>query len=248
MKSNMDQLAASYSPSRLLRNGSFKFSQKSQGVGFFPEPDRAPAFELNEDALPSDLARARRHLSRAAILLATHASWIGPKLLTSKADLSRVGLYLALENGPVGMSPNVPVYGMDNFAQEFRSNFPPKQYLRHIVSISAVPLAQALGTVGPLTIFNHFQLGVIQAAAQACFDLQYGVVDQAILASVFTREDALTNARCDSFVSPERATEFSGAILIDKTQSIEIKRSEKCYAYGIASPLANFFLQEGNDA
>lgn len=207
----------------------FQFSQSDEELVALPDP------------------RAYRSLSRAGILLAAAAlpaQGVLQPWLTR--DPFSVGLYLALENGPVGAEAARQMIhtSPDDLAQTYRRLRTAKEYLRQLPNLPGAQLAIFLSALGPLTVFSHSRFGSHHALEAAVFDLEQGIVEAALVGTAHTLEEPLLAQR-ESREATVLAEGAAALVLVrgSETISLPTARDEGPF-FGIAGPLIQYL--EGN--
>ena len=136
-----------------------------------------------EAALPDP--RVFRSMSRAAVLLSVVG--LRAKALMEaqlKEDAFAVGIYCAVENGPVDFesAKNIFTAGVtqENFAELYKKYRNPKMYLKQLPNLAAAQMGIFIGALGPMHVYNHSRFGSLSALEQAEADLAAGRVKLAL--------------------------------------------------------------------
>lgn len=205
------------------------------------------AFHIKASAdLPMEVARAQRFSSRSAQLLLLQSEWMAATI-ASRPGISpfRIGLYLALENGPVLPEGSKHIDFSDCFAEKFRQMVPPKQFLKYLVPVAPTALAARVGVRGPVVIYNSRAHGCRHALARARLDLASGAVELAFVATCLAKDEPVPAAAlqaagssvsaCMSEIS--LAVAFSGhlASLEGLPHALNLHTHKK--HFGIADPM-----------
>lgn len=162
--------------------------------------------------------RVYRSLSRFGILLSFVCLKARDKLnVFLRKDPFSVGIYCAVENGPVDYASvkqmvNVP---KEAFAETYKKLFNPKMYLRQLPNLAASQAGIFLGVFGPMSVYTNSRYGSIHAFEQAEMDLLDNRINAALVCSAFSFEDPLIMERIRRSVLKERILcEGAGAILL----------------------------------
>ncbi len=166
--------------------------------------------------------RVYRSMSRAGVLLSL-ACLRARTVLAPMLDADRfgVGVYAAVENGPVdfAVAREMAQVGGEAFAERYRKLCNPKKYLRQLPSLAAAQMSIFLGIQGPMHVYNHSTHGSLQALGQAEIDLAEGRVAAALVCSAFSFENALVMERIRRFALGDRILcEAAGAMLLTRDQ------------------------------
>lgn len=213
----------------------------------FPQTDQ----ELT--ALPDK--RAYRSMSRSAVLLSALCLQAKETLRAyQEQDPFRVGLYTAIDNGPDDYQCARLCLDAteDDFAETYRKNRSPKQYLKQLPNLAPAQLGIFLDIRGPMNVYIHGKYGSIHALDQAEIDLQNGVVDAALVCASFSLEDPLLTQRVQVMMPDKFLAEGAAALVLVKNEE-KINWSslvegggpgEKKIYFGVADQLINFCLKE----
>ncbi len=162
--------------------------------------------------------RACRSMSRTGVLLSLvclrSALALEPAL---EADPFSVGVYCAVENGPVDFAAvrEMSTVPSERFAERYRKLFNPKMHLRQLPNLVAAQAGIFLGIQGPMHVFNNSLHGSAQALEQAEIDLCNHRVAAALVCSAFSFENPLAMERLRRTVLGARVLcEGAGALLL----------------------------------
>lgn len=214
-----------------------------------PNTKTLPIVERNVE-LPDP--RVYRSMSRAAVLLATVCLRAKPLLAEDlAADPFSVGIYCAVENGPVDFESTKNMVGLnrENFAELYKKHRNPKMYLKQLPNLAAAQMGIFLGVYGPMHVYNHSTQGSLSALEQAEMDLQAGRVRKALVCSSFSFENPLVVERVRRGDPRARTLcEGAGAILLAQAET-ETDWSNQDYFsipenYGIAQQIIELALRE----
>ena len=168
------------------------FREEALGDSFLiPETKALPIVERRVK-LPDK--RAFRSMSRASVLLSMVALR-GKEILDTflKEDSFSVGIYCAVENGPVDTvsTKKISESTEENFAEMYRINRNPKMYLQQLPNLAAAHLGIFMQVLGPMHVFNGSKYGSLNALEKAEMDLYDERVKCAIVCSAFSFESPL---------------------------------------------------------
>lgn len=162
--------------------------------------------------------RVYRSLSRVGILLSFVCLKARDKLnVFLRKDPFSVGVYCAVENGPVDFASvkqmvNVP---REAFSDSYKKFFNPKMYLRQLPNLAASQVGIFLGVLGPLNVYTNSRYGSLHALEQAEMDLSDNRINAALVCSAFSFEDPLIMERTRRSALKERILcEGAGAMLL----------------------------------
>lgn len=196
------------------------FSPEQYGDKLKVENTKSLDFNEREADLPD--RRAFRTMSRAAMMLSKvgleSKEVINPVL---EKDPFKVGIYFAVENGPVDLESTYAMKDMtsENFAVEYKKNRNPTMYLKQLPNLAAAHLGIYMGIFGPMNVYNDSQNGSLHALDQAEFDLNQGLVDIAIVGSSFSFESPLAVMRnAVSFQGPKTMCEGAAVLVLKKSE------------------------------
>ncbi|MHB8880702.1 MAG: hypothetical protein ACYC69_04220 [Thermodesulfovibrionales bacterium] len=162
--------------------------------------------------------RVYRSMSRAGILLSLVCLKAREELSGFlRQDPFRVGVYCAIENGPVDFASTKQMVGVpgEAFAETYKKLFNPKMYLRQLPNLAASQMGIFLNILGPLHVFNNSLYGSLHALQQAELDLADGRVNAALICSAFSFENPLILERTRRSVLKGRVLcEGAGAMLL----------------------------------
>lgn len=194
---------------------------KSEFYGDKLVVENTKALDFNEREAPLPDRRAFRTMSRAAMMLSVVGleakELIAPTL---EKDAFKVGIYFAVENGPVDVESTFKMKDMtsENFATEYKKNRNPTMYLKQLPNLAAAHLGIYMGVLGPMNVYNDSQNGSIHALDQAEFDLEQGLVDVAIVGSSYSFESPLAVKRnAVSFQGNKTMCEGAGIVVLKKS-------------------------------
>ncbi|NTU97968.1 MAG: hypothetical protein HGA62_09175 [Chlorobiaceae bacterium] len=168
---------------------------------YYGEPLTIPSskrllLEERQAALPD--RKVYRSMSRAGVLLSLACLELQPALkpLLAISPFS-VGIYCALENGPVDLKSTFEMSGVseDDYADRYRKSHNPKMFLMQLPNLAAAQMGVFLGIMGPMNVFNSSSYGSIHALQQAEEDLAEGRIDAALVCSAFSFENPLVLER-----------------------------------------------------
>ena len=182
-----------------------------------PNTKTMPLVE-RDAALPDP--RVFRSMSRAAILLSLVGLKAKPVLDEYlKRDPFSVGIYCAVENGPVDFDSAKQIYDggvtKENFGELYKKFRNPKMYLKQLPNLAVAQMGIFLGVLGPMHVYNHSRFGGIAALEQAEADLQAKRIELALVCSAFSFENPLVVERARR-ISPDGRVlcEGAGALLL----------------------------------
>jgi hypothetical protein len=187
--------------------------------------------------------KSHRVLSRTGLLLhyAVDQLWRGAPY---SRDATRVGVYSAVNPGAPDFAAlkGMPPEMSPEFTQAFLG-YPPKQYLKSLVSTAAAQLGIHFGFQGPIFTYHDPSFACEHALSQAEFDLRSGRVGAAIIASAFAVEDPLLVQSLQ--LSRERVlAEGAAAVLLRPGDSFSLAGFRQSVFCGIADPLVSECLRE----
>jgi len=239
--------AEDFSEARLERNMTWDFCPDLFSI---PSAYRIP-LENDQIAEVPDL-RSLRSLSRAGLILCRVAMdcWTTVKAHWPN-DLSRVGLYCAVDQGPLDynlINGLAQSKGAERGETLLRTTMP-KQIFKMYPNYSTNQLGIMLGIQGPMYTFTNMKFGALQALEQAEFDLWNNIVDIALVCSANSLEDPVASLRmfrqCNSAVT---LSEGGAALVLKKSEKknewTDSRAVEKSF-YGIADPVVKI-LKEKN--
>lgn len=203
------------------------------------------AVEFNEREADLPDRRAFRTMSRAAMMLSKigleSKEAVDPVLAK---DPFKVGIYFAVENGPVDTESTYKMKDMtsENFATEYKKNRNPTMYLKQLPNLAAAHLGIYMGVLGPMNVYNDSQNGSLHALDQAEFDLNSGLVDLAIVGSAFSFESPLAVKRNSvSFQGSRTMCEGAGVLILKKsdkkTDWVQTRTNFDQDYYGVADQI-----------
>ncbi|KUL32850.1 beta-ketoacyl synthase N-terminal-like domain-containing protein [Chlorobium limicola] len=168
------------------------FTSKYYGNSLIIPRTRSLAIEERSAPLPD--RKAYRSMSRAAVLLSMACleslPYIQPIL---DRDPFSIGLYCAMENGPVDLKSAAEMVGItrEEYAEQYRKSRNPKMFLMQLPNLAAAQAGIFLGIMGPLNVYNSSTFGSLHALNQAESDLETGRIDAALVCSAFSFENPL---------------------------------------------------------
>lgn len=183
---------------------------------------KALAFDEKEAGLPD--RRAFRNMSRAAMMLSVlgmQAKEVLDPVL--KKDPFKVGVYFAVENGPVDYESSSKMKDITNesFANDYKKNRSPTLYLKQLPNLVAGHFAIFLGIFGPMTVYNDSQFGGIHAFDQAELDLNSGLVDLAVVGASFAFENPIAIERNHRrYLKDKTLCEGAGLMILKKNGEV----------------------------
>ena len=219
----------------------YKFVPKEfdsdSGILKFSETDEQLSVAAGQDK------RKIRSTSRAALILNRVMFNLGQEIESfTSNDPYRVGLYLALEPGPISHSVvrDLARQSEESFSQNFIHLYPPKQHFKTLICMGAAAVSIANNIRGPVNSYHDFYTGAKDAFCQANMDLECNRIDLAIVGSVMSLEDELLTSKVLA-LRPKNMilSEGCAIVLLTKPELIEecTKKKDQKYFYGIADPL-----------
>ncbi len=202
--------------------------------------------------------RVYRSLSRAGILLSLVCLKAREELnLFLDRDPFSVGVYCAVENGPVDFALTKEMVGVsgDSFAETYKRLFNPKMYLRQLPNLAACQMGIFLNLLGPTNIYNNSLYGSLHALEQAEMDLAANRVSAALICSAFSFENPLIMERTRRTVLKGRTLcEGAGALLLvqdgreNKWQNMDYDNTDEYFgiSHQIITQIINRRTQNGN--
>lgn len=183
--------------------------------------ENTKSLDFNEREAPLPDRRAFRQMSRAAMMLSV-VGLEAKEILTPKLgeDSFKVGIYFAVENGPVDVESTFKMKDMtsETFATEYKKNRNPTMYLKQLPNLAAAHLGIYLGVLGPMNVYNDSQNGGLHALDQAEFDLEHGLVDIAIVGSSYSFESPLAVKRnAVNYQGSKTMCEGAGVVILKKS-------------------------------
>jgi len=160
--------------------------------------ERTKALPIAERQAELPDRRVYRSLSRCGVLLSLVGLAARDALVPFlEADPFSVGIYCAVENGPVDFaSAREMAQGKaSDFAPLYKKLINPKMYLRQLPSLAPAQTGIFLGILGPLQVYNDSRQGGLLALSQAEIDLTEGRVAAALVCSAFSFENPLIMER-----------------------------------------------------
>lgn len=189
--------------------------------------------------------RLIRSMGRYSLLLSYCLNAIKDSFELGRFALDRIGVYLALDSGPVFDSAlkELASVNSSDLAVEFKKLVPPKQHLKTNFGIGAAIIPILLKSQGPINTFYNLRTGVKEAFDFAEFDIQRGAIDLAVVASAFSGEDRLGCLRTSKKLGIATLKEGAGIVLMGASQNpinIWDELDVSSWEFGIASPLLNW--------
>lgn len=183
---------------------------------------KALTFDEREAGLPD--RRAFRNMSRAAMMLSVlgmQAKEILDPVI--QRDPFKVGVYFAVENGPVDYESSSKMKDITNetFANDYKKNRSPTLYLKQLPNLAAGHFAIFLGIFGPMTVYNDSQHGGLHALEQAELDVNAGRVDLAVVGGSYAFENPIAmerNHRC--FLQDKTLCEGAALMVLKKNGEV----------------------------
>jgi len=191
--------------------------------------------------------KAVRSMTRAAIFLSSMIFELQPILkgILAESPFS-VGIYCALENGPIDGPSTVEIMARSGgtldfkFAEAYRKLRNPKMYLKQLPNLAAAQFGISMGIQGPMNVYTHSAFGSLQAAEQAAEDLKNGRVKAAVIMSAHAFDDMWIVRRSrkqDSRTLCEGAALFVATADTDISGVLKKPVEDSQNFYGIADSL-----------
>ena len=162
--------------------------------------------------------RVYRSLSRVGILLSVVCLRAKERLdVFLREDPFSVGIYCAVENGPVDFASVKQMVDVprEAFSESYKKLFNPKMYLRQLPNLAACQVGIFLGLLGPTNVYNNSRYGSIHSLEQAEVDLADKRVSAALVCSAFSFENPIIMERNRKSVLKDRIlSEGAGAMLL----------------------------------
>lgn len=239
----------------LFPNFREEYQYKSEFFGELLELPVVRRIPVSDDAiveLPD--TRALRVLSRAGLILYRATSACKNSLAhTLGQDPTRVGLYCAIDQGPMEYSVMAKIARAPEIEMNkiLRQHLPPKQLFRSGSNIAAAQTSIFLGIHGPMHSFLHGKFGALHAWTQAELDLKQGVIDTALVCGAFSLEDPLLNQKTLLDCPPGSPLSEGGAAIVLRAGQhfpLDVTRSMHEPYYGSADALVRLamHLEEEN--
>ncbi len=182
-----------------------------------PVPLRIKRWPAETGGIPLPDPRVVRSVSRAAVLMLSLCLEAKDRLAEQlAADPYSVGIYAAVENGPVDFPSLLKIYQAPpkSFAENYRAFRNPKMYLKQLPNLAAAQLGIFLGVRGPMNVYTHSTLAGGQALRQADSDLNAGEVKMALVCTGTGFEDPLAVVRAGREAGTRVLCEGAAAILL----------------------------------
>lgn len=213
-------------------------------------------FDKSDDELSAlyPVPNTARALSRSGRLLGAITVRAKPYLERHLAeDPFSIGIYCAIEQGPIGFSSIQQLRETDeNFAEKFKRHFSPKQYLKHLPSVAAACPGIFLGIKGPVQVFNHSVHAVHHAIDQAEADLRSSRVKAAYVCTANSLEDPLIAIRNQDRIPASRTLTEGAAFVVITPGDVGVELHDEYITgesgahYGIADPLIQAIRKRRN--
>ncbi|GBE05475.1 MAG TPA: hypothetical protein ENH31_06115 [Nitrospirae bacterium] len=136
-------------------------------------------------------------------------------------DPFSVGVYCAVENGPVDLESTKALIGStrENFAAMYKKHRNPKLYFKQLPNLAAAHMGSFLGLNGPMHVYNNSSIGSLHALEQAEMDLMDRRVSAALVCSAFSFEIPIMLERIKRTSLGERILcEGAGAMLLTSNE------------------------------
>jgi 3-oxoacyl-(acyl-carrier-protein) synthase len=197
--------------------------------------------------------RALRSMSRSGLLLSLSClelqAFLKPFLDVSPFS---VGIYCAMENGPVDLKTASLMLGVPDeaFAERYRKAHNPKMFLMQLPNLAAAQMGIFLGITGPMNVFNSSGYGSIHALEQAEDDLHAGRVSAALVCSAFSFENPLVLERIHRQKLGSRVLCEGAAAILLTADGVKSKWDDNSYDttesyYGISHQLVVQITKKG---
>jgi hypothetical protein len=162
--------------------------------------------------------RAFRSMSRASVLLSNVCLGLGEVIdpYLKRSPFS-VGLYCAVENGPMDPESTVAVVNAppEKFADVYRKAKNAKMYLKQLPNVVSAQLSIFLNVQGPMTVYLNSLYAVEQALIDAETDLRSGTVEAAVVCATHAFDDFLIVKRSRS-EDPRPLAEGAAVLVIGR--------------------------------
>lgn len=200
--------------------------------------------------------RAARTMSRAGLLLCAAALPARNEFKEHQARaMFRVGLYGAVHHGPEPYEHASALPEVDEaFASQYKKLVLPTAYLKVLPNLAVAHVGIFLGMVGPTSVFVHPRIGSLHALLQAEDDLEFGIIDAALVCAASSLfDDPLSLASARVTTSREIAIGEGASALILVPTGAPVRWADKMEAvsqvdpgvdYGIADFLIKFVQKE----
>lgn len=201
--------------------------------------------EASEKILIPD-PKAFRSMSRASLFL----SHVGQKAeefikpFLAKSPFS-VGIYCAVENGPIDAPSTNRIIQQQNpaqFSDFYRKFRNPKMYLKQLPNLVPAQMGISLHMQGPMNVYTHSTAGSLHALEQAEWDLKNKIVEAALVCTAHAFDDFLVIKR-ERHYDTRCITEAAGALLLVADSTFtdwnqRIRKDESSF-YGISDQIIN---------
>lgn len=208
--------------------------------------------------IPIPDPKAFRSMSRASLMTA-HVCWQARDVLAPYLARSpfSVGVYCAVENGPLDAPSAAKILGPDgeglSFAEAYRKFRNPKMYLKQLPNLVPAQMGIFMGLQGPMNVYTHSREAGLQALEQAEWDLACGVVEAGLICTAHAFDDFLVVKRTRQF---DRRTVAEGAAALVLVASpakvmtdwpVKVKEDPKVF-YGISDRIISILKNQKNEA
>jgi hypothetical protein len=207
--------------------------------------ERTRSLEVTNESIVIPDPKAFRSMSRSSLILSAIAMSAKEVLLSiQNEDLFSIGVYCAVENGPIDAASTVKILEqpVEKFAEAYRKLRNPKFYLKQLPNLVPAQLGISLNLLGRMNVYTHSRTGSIQALEQAEWDLKTKKVSYALVCTAFAFDDFLVVKRLRK--TDARDLSEGAAAMILKGDGEFINRwsdiaSDSQQTFGIADPLVN---------
>lgn len=194
--------------------------------------------------------KAYRSMSRAALMLAHVCQDLGTVLKeTLEKSPFDVGLYCAVENGPIDAPTTLQMIDTppEELATRYRKLRNPKMYLKQLPNLVPAQLGIFYGLQGPMNVYTHSRWASVQALEQAEHDLKNGIVKMAVVCASHAFDDFLVVRRTRAHES--RVISEAAAALVLKADGYfcswsDLVEEDKTQYFGIADQIVNLVRKE----
>lgn len=201
--------------------------------------EKSRAFPITDKQADIPDHRAYRSMSRVGILLSLVCLKAREELnVFLHEDPFRVGVYCAVENGPVDFASAKQMVGVakEAFAETYKKLCNPKMYLRQLPNLAASHMGIFLNLLGPMTVHTNSTRGSLHALEQAQMDLSDQRINAALVCSAFSFENPLILERTRRSVLQGRILcEGAGAMILvadgaeTKWQDMDYENSDEYF-------------------
>lgn len=209
---------------------------------------RKVAKSSEEFAIPDP--KAYRSMSRASVFL-SHICQQAKDILQPYLQESafRVGIYCAVENGPIDATSTKKIIQQNNpalFADYYRKFRNPKMYLKQLPNLVSAQMAISMQIHGPMNVYTHSTAGSLHALEQAEWDLQTQQVRAALVCTAHAFDDFLVIQRERNYDS-RCLSEAAGALLLvangQFTDWTKVVKKDEENFFGIADQIVNLLIR-----